>query len=203
MQKHEVWIETYTGKKFYPFSPNPGEFDIKDIAHSLSNQCRFNGHVKEFYSVAQHCVLIANYLEHIGHSLSYILAGLLHDAGEAYVGDIITPVKRVFPQLAIYEHNLMIRIFRWADIDINRDIMRAVERVDKMILYSEKQVLLGDKIDWGFKSIGVPLFFKIEPWSPGLAESEYLKIYQTLSDKLKYNLMKPVWPRLEKITQEA
>lgn len=85
----QAWIQTYSGRRFNPMAPIPESIVIQDIAHALANQCRFSGHVKNFYSVAQHCVLV-----------SYIcdsqdaLWGLLHDATEAYLVDVPRPIKR-------------------------------------------------------------------------------------------------------------
>ena len=82
-------ITTYTGREFRPLRPRVGDVDIRVIAHSLSMICRFNGHVARFYSVAEHCVLVSLMVPP-----SDALAGLLHDAAEAYVADVSTPVKR-------------------------------------------------------------------------------------------------------------
>lgn len=183
----DAWVETYTGKKFYLFSPKD-DFDIRDIAHALANQCRFNGHTSVFYSVAQHCVLIGRYLDHVGYDARYVMAGLLHDAGEAYLGDIVTPLKRLLPKLELYDHNLMIRIMRWAGININRDIIDAVKEVDNLILYSEKTALLSDKVVWDLKNIGVPLCFRIEPWNAIMAEAQFLDHFRKYKIALnKYN----------------
>jgi len=70
------------------------DVDFDDIAHALSMQCRFNGHLKQFYSVAQHCVAVSELLEARGEPVEVQFAGLLHDAGEAYTGDITVPVQR-------------------------------------------------------------------------------------------------------------
>jgi len=70
------------------------DVNFDDIAHALGNQCRFNGHTMDFYSVAQHCVRVADLLDRRGYPLELQLFGLLHDAGEAYLGDITVPVQR-------------------------------------------------------------------------------------------------------------
>ena len=82
------WIQTYSGKQFWPLNPQIENIDIKDIAHSLSMQCRFNGHCLSFYSVAEHSVRVSNICP-----AEYKLWGLLHDAGEAYASDIPRPIK--------------------------------------------------------------------------------------------------------------
>jgi Predicted hydrolases of HD superfamily len=83
------WLQTFTKKKFYPLYPVLDEICIEDIAHSLSLQCRFNGHCKEFYSVAQHSVLMS--LRYSEPELQ--LYALLHDASEAYLSDLPRPLK--------------------------------------------------------------------------------------------------------------
>src|ERR1051326_3663293 len=83
------WMRTYTGVRFYPSDPRPDEIFIQDIAHSLSNMCRFAGHVKEFYSVAEHSVRVS-----LACHPDDALWGLLHDASEAYVVDMPRPIKR-------------------------------------------------------------------------------------------------------------
>ena len=84
-----AWIQTFTGKKFYPFNPKPEDIDIRDIAHALSNICRFTGHVKRFYSVADHCRNVAKLVPP-----EMRLQALLHDASEAYLCDIARPIKQ-------------------------------------------------------------------------------------------------------------
>jgi len=81
-------ILTYTGKHVDLAAPNPVMIDPRDISHALSHQCRFNGHCREFYSVAQHSVLVAYLLPP-----ELKLAGLLHDAPEAFLGDVVQPLK--------------------------------------------------------------------------------------------------------------
>ena len=85
-------ITTYSGKPFFPMDPRPEEIRIEDIAHSLSMQCRFNGHTKWFYSVAQHCSIMAEAMMSDGYA-EYAFEALMHDAAEAYIGDLIRPVK--------------------------------------------------------------------------------------------------------------
>lgn len=83
-----TFITTYTGRRFYPLDPNPADVCIEDIAHALSMICRFQGHVRSFYSVAEHSVHVSRIVPP-----EYALAGLLHDASEAYIADVSRPVK--------------------------------------------------------------------------------------------------------------
>lgn len=85
-------METYSGIEFDLANPRPEAVDLDDIAVGLSNTCRFNGQVRKFYSVAEHSVLVADILAATGYG-SLSLAGLLHDASEAYLGDLISPIK--------------------------------------------------------------------------------------------------------------
>jgi len=82
------WMETWSGVRFYPLDPRPEEVNIEDIANALSKMCRFGGHSRQFYSVAEHSLWVSY---RVPPWLA--LAGLLHDAHEAYVGDMIRPVK--------------------------------------------------------------------------------------------------------------
>lgn len=85
------FVETYTGGRFYPFDPAPDEVRIEDIAGGLAHTCRFGGHCRRFYSVAQHSLHVCAELADHGSRLQTY--GLLHDAGEAYLGDIPRPIK--------------------------------------------------------------------------------------------------------------
>lgn len=88
-------IETASGMEFDVVNPLPEMFVLDDIARSLSHICRYNGHVPSFYSVAEHSVRVAWQLRFWGCSLDVQMSGLLHDAAEAYVGDMVRPLKRL------------------------------------------------------------------------------------------------------------
>src|SRR5690606_2723306 len=92
------WIVTRSGRKFDLANPTADMVDTADLAHSLSMQCRFNGHTSSFYSVAQHCLLVAELVPE-----EHKLAALLHDATEAYVGDLVRPLKESMRECARYE----------------------------------------------------------------------------------------------------
>lgn len=101
------WILTFTGRRFYPCDPNPDDIHIVDIAHALSMQCRFTGHSRAFYSVAQHSAHVSEQVPQ-----EHALWGLLHDAAEAYLVDLARPVKQL-PEFDAYR-------------EAERRVMRAV-----------------------------------------------------------------------------
>lgn len=86
-------IETFTGESFAPLEPVEHQIHIKDIAHALSNQCRFSGHTKRHRSVAEHSIQVSYLIEWAGGTKEEQLWGLLHDASEAYLVDLPTPLK--------------------------------------------------------------------------------------------------------------
>ena len=85
-----TWIQTYTGRKFSLVDPQPEDVDLVDIIASLSHLCRFGGHCHHFYSVAEHSIRVAEIVPREDR-----LAALLHDAGEAYYGDVTRPLKKL------------------------------------------------------------------------------------------------------------
>ena len=96
------WILTHTAKKFHPLNPDPELIEIEDIAHSLSLQCRYNGHCHDFYSVAEHSVRLSQVVP-----TEDALWGLLHDAAEAYFSDLPRPIKNQFPKFRELEDALL------------------------------------------------------------------------------------------------
>lgn len=101
------WMQTYTGRVFYPFKPNESEVAIEDIAHHLSLICRFTGAVKKHYSVAQHSLLVSHLVPD-----ELALSGLLHDASEAYTNDMGSPQKAGLPDFRRLEDAIQERICR-------------------------------------------------------------------------------------------
>jgi uncharacterized protein len=96
---HDTWLTTSTGLHWYPKDPEGSEYRIEDIAHALSMLCRFSGQCRKFYSVAEHSVRVASVVSRWGAEFG--LWGLLHDASEAYLVDLPTPIKHL-PEMAGY-----------------------------------------------------------------------------------------------------
>ena len=90
-------IQTYTGKWVNPLDVDPNQVELADIAHALAMTCRFSGHCQQFYSVAEHCVRVSLQLQlQHRHNIPLLLLGLLHDAAEAYLPDLVAPIKPHF-----------------------------------------------------------------------------------------------------------
>jgi len=130
------WIQTYTGIKFHPLDPQVQDIDINDIAHSLSNKCRYSGHCKKFYSVAEHSVYVSQYV-----ARESALWGLLHDAGEAYLADVPRPIKPYLVGFSDLEATVMRVICQRFQIEAEEP--EEVSRVDASMLADEMPVLMG------------------------------------------------------------
>lgn len=167
--ENEPWIQTYSGKRFNIINPNIDSIVIQDIAHPLSMQCRFTGHTNWFYSVAQHCVIVSYICD-----FEDALWGLLHDASEAYITDISSPLKRsgkVDSYLEI-EKNLQNTICK--RFSLNPIEPESVKIADKVVLATEaRDLLVPLRSDWSLKEN--PLPFKIEPLNPNEAKTLFLK----------------------------
>lgn len=96
-----ITIKTFTGRYVDPFQFQPTDVAIEDIAHHLSNICRYQGATATFYSVAEHCLYVSAMIERFHGAPHLALAGLLHDAAETYLGDIPRPLKHR-PEFAFY-----------------------------------------------------------------------------------------------------
>lgn len=96
------WILTASGRRFDLEDPRPDDVDPLDLAHALSHLCRFGGHTRVPYSVAEHSLLVS---EIAGRP--FRLAGLLHDAAEAYVGDVVGPLVHRLPAFREIERRIL------------------------------------------------------------------------------------------------
>lgn len=172
-QRKGPYIQTFTGKRFYPLDIQPGDIDLEDIAHALSNICRFTGHTKHFYSVAQHSVLVS-YLVPGQHAL----AGLLHDASEAYLTDIAKPIK-MLAELSEYEA-LEGSVMQAIAIEFGFDypLHESIKTADGRMLFTEKRDLLPVNLDWGYEL--EPYASTIHPWYPSVAKDFFLSRFNKL-----------------------
>jgi uncharacterized protein len=177
---YEHWIETYTGHPIDPLNPEPKRIYHHDIAHALSNQCRFSGHTQHFYSVAQHSVLVAALVKRWGADQRVQILALYHDASEAYLQDMPTPIKRQMPIYREAEAKLQKVIEdtlfpefsgdgRW-----RRDAEELIKKADLILLATEARDLMNDPKDWKVLEGVVPLKTQISPLSPPQAKEAFI-----------------------------
>lgn len=180
------WMQTFTGRRFWPLDPRPEDVSVEDIAHALSLQCRFGGHCLRFYSVAEHSVHLARWaLAHGAGSASDRLALalwlLLHDGGEAYVSDMVRPLKRHMPEFRQIEDGVTWAIYERFELDPAME-PREVKQLDNRILMDERaQVMRPTGDDWHFGGETEPLGVTLEFWSPERAEEEFLATFHALA----------------------
>lgn len=177
------WIQVFTGGQMFPLDPRPEEIHIEDVAASLSMQCRFNGHTKRdgkpvFYSVAEHCC-------HVHDALSdgLKLAGLLHDASEAYLCDLPRPIKHSGDFANAYleaESRLMDVIAIKFGFDF--DDWMTVESVDHRLLCTEALQLMAP-LHPKWRDHRRPVEGLVLPcWSPEEAREQFLRRYFALTN---------------------
>jgi len=159
------WMQTYTGRRFFPLDPRPDEIDPIDIAHALSLLCRYGGHVDRFYSVSEHSVLMSEAV-----APEHALAALLHDATEAYVVDVPRPLKRQLPGYREIEASVWTAIC--LAFGLAGDLPAEVKDADNRILLTERNALMSrTRHAWPSVDGLEPLPVTITGWSPEVAET--------------------------------
>jgi uncharacterized protein len=174
--KRTDWIQTYTGRQFWPLEPDPEEIVVEDIAHALSMQCRFVGHCNHFYSVAQHSVLVSRACDPRD-----ALWGLLHDAAEAYLVDLCRPVKHEPRMLAYREAEAALQRAICLRFGLPFEEPESVRRADRALLRTEQRDLMKPPpAAWADNREGA-LPNRIEPWTQIQAERSFLTSFATLT----------------------
>jgi hypothetical protein len=174
------FIETFTNKYIHPFDPKPELICLEDIAHALSQQCRFSGHVKRFYSVAEHAWLASMYAPpHLAAE------ALMHDAAEAYLIDIPRPLKMYVQffisdtmQFSYYvaEEKLLDVIGKKYELKLHPQ-SETVTKLDNQLLVREYLTLMNGNLPPGL--VGVPALAMpretITGWLPSVAKGRFLE----------------------------
>lgn len=170
-----MWIQTYTGRRFdyvQPVESIVDQINIHDIARALSMLCRYNGHTKEYYSVAEHSVYVSRLVPE-----DVALGGLLHDAAEAYIGDIPTPLKNLLPIVKTLEYKIMLAISRVFGLKWPEP--RQVKVADIALLSAEIEQVFYEPLEWDW--IAEPANVVIQFWPPAVAEAKFLSRYHELT----------------------
>lgn len=136
------YIGTYLRGRFYPLDPKPEEIFIEDISHALSNLTRFNGHTDRFYSVAEHSVYVSQQCP----TLEGKRWGLLHDATEAYIGDMVRPLKSVIPEFKKIEDGIHKAVAK--KFGLPEEIPEEVHVADNTMCSTEKRDIKPGGEDW-------------------------------------------------------
>jgi hypothetical protein len=171
-----VWIQTYNSHKFYILNPKINEIDIVDIAHALSNICRFNGHCREFYSVAEHSYRASMLINNDKMSEKPLWA-LLHDSAEAFIGDCNRPLKSCLPEYKKIEDNILRAIAE--KFNLTFPIPDEVKKVDNIVLSTEKRDLMVPfQEDWNLTE--KPLKQIIVPYTSVEAKRLFLERFNYL-----------------------
>lgn len=167
-------ILTVSGHYFDFLNPENNVVRVTDIAHALSQVCRFAGHTREFYSVAQHSVLVSEIV-----SAENALIALFHDAVEAYIGDVTRPLKNLLPEYRAVEARLQADIFR--KLGLPEEIPAEVKNADLILLATEQRDLMPEHDDeWSLIAYVDPLPDGISAWSPVESEEYFLERYKEL-----------------------
>jgi hypothetical protein len=181
-------ITCFSGVRFRFDQP---EFKIEDIAHALARICRYNGHSREFYSVAQHCCLVSDRLP---SALRF--PGLMHDAAEAYLGDMTAPLKLYLPAYMVMEEKMSAAVAAWCGYEYPTSPL--VKEVDLAVTLAEAAVLMPDRgRGWyGYPQDHVPEKLpEFECWGIYEAEENFLLYYRKLTKGRKPQ--PPVRPLLD------
>lgn len=179
MEEENLLMNTYTGRVFNPLKMKIENVAIEDIAHALSMMCRGNGHLRFFYSVGLHSINCAREAQARGYQVGTVLACLLHDATEAYIADLIRPVKNQLPEYEVIENRLFEVIKEKFFLQhLEEKEWSKVWSVDHEMLANELPVILTDK----------PLIEKVPLLSNPILEErdrksvelEFLRLFQEL-----------------------
>jgi hypothetical protein len=178
------------GRRFHLYNlEDIDEINILDVANAISKQVRWMGHLKGdcWYSVAEHCVLVARLVKTMGGSVEDQFAALMHDASEAYLADIAAPFKRELG--AYYEKEGLITARLMRRYRIAESMPKIVRDADWMLLWIEARDLLVDDIaicrpwvgfaEWGERALATDV--KTFQWSPPKAREEFLALFDSLS----------------------
>lgn len=175
------WILTFTGRRFYPLDPRPEDICIEDIAHALAQVNRFGGHAAFPYSVAQHSVLCSAHV-----APRYAFEALMHDATEAYLGDVPRPTKRMLPAYQEMEDNLWRKAIA-PRFGLPQVMSQQVKIIDNQMLVTEAKAIMPknspDSSWWNSPEWPEPLQFNVvSQISSERAESAFLERFYILEN---------------------
>jgi 5'-deoxynucleotidase YfbR-like HD superfamily hydrolase len=177
------YLQTVSGKWVNPLDPDPEQFDIEDIARALGNLCRFGGHCRTFYSVAQHSVIVSQLVEERGGDAEDVFAALMHDAAEAYLGDMPHPLKhRSALGAAFKEAERELEAAIGAHFAIKADVPE-IKRADRALLATERRAFSAERWRWPELEGVEALDLELNAMAPEDATKAFLVRYAELDEK--------------------
>ena len=174
------YLQTVSGRWVNPFDPDPEQLDAGDIARALANQCRFGGHCRPFYSVAQHSVIVSRLVEEGGGDAEDVFAALMHDAAEAYLGDMPHPLKHRSPLGAAFkeaEDHLEHAIRERFGI---KPGVPEIKQADRALLATERRAFSAETWHWPELDGVEPVELELVARPPDKAAGEFAKRYAEL-----------------------
>ena len=175
-------VETYTGRSFDLFDPTPEDIHLPDIAAGLAHTCRFGGHCQTFYSVAHHSLHVSRELADAGAGPRLVLLGLLHDAGEAYVGDVPRPLKTNVEAIERIEGEILEAVWTALNVTPPTDAeWSQVMAADDRLLAYEADTLLEDA-SWAGES--ADLGYELHSTDPERIREQFLARAERLGAEL-------------------
>ncbi len=193
--KDDCWIRTYSGHKFSFTNIDPESIDMQDIGHALGLICRFTGHVKEFYSVAEHCIWVSTLAYR--YALSGVsgvcrrvsnkeaakigLRALLHDAEETYLSDLNSPAKSMLPEYKALQEKISAVIIKKYGVEFKVNPPQ-IKYADNTMLVAEAKALLfeTDFSNWANNCYDKDVVYRQIPMTPRQAEAAYLNRFATM-----------------------
>lgn len=184
-------ITTYGGTHFVPARPEKDKIHITDIAHALSLICRGNGQVKTFFSVGQHCINCALEAKERGYGRRIILACLLHDAGEAYMSDVPSPLKRFLKDYEEMEERILDMIYtKYLGSGLTEEEKRLVKEIDRDFLYFDLRELLNETTMEAEPAMRTAFSYEVRPFSE--VEQQYLQLFWLYYQENENEMMQSV-----------
>lgn len=168
------WMGLASGRRFWPLDPRPDDVEIGDIAHALSHICRYGGHARRFYSVAEHSLIVSHFVPPW-----LALAALLHDAAEAYLGDIVRPLKKQPCMDGWRESEVLVERAIAARFGIPWPMHPAIKAIDDRIIIDEWAALMPPQADLGVA--GEPIGARIRCLAPDEAQRRFLARFRALA----------------------
>lgn len=172
-----TWMQTFGGHRFYPLDPRADEVHIADVAHGLAMTCRYGGHAMRYYSVAEHAVIVSMYVDP-----RFAREALLHDSAEAYIGDMIRPLKHTPEMIEFRKAEELIEraVFERFEIVQTAESRAAVKEIDDRILVDEIGALMRNPAMYQAHSAMQPLGANIAALMPAHAEHVFVSRFLEL-----------------------